>query len=470
MQVTPLQRFKKWPMRWHWVAFAGIGLVAFLLFIHVDVAETANHSYLFLQSIFSGRFFHFYDDVVLHQNTLYYINNAHYNIIVYILFAIVELPVFIFNSIFNLPVNEYFLFFVGKLVGIGFFVACIRAVYLICRQLAFSVEDCSWCSLAFALCAPAFFSSFIMGQYDTLCLFFTLMGILCWMQKRPVGFALWFGLAATCKFFALFLFIPLLLLYEKRLLHIIKQGLICLWLLVPTTLLFYRRGGDMGLFNKLMAERLFKYVMPGAGEPALFLLGFFILCAVAYLWRPGEDTMQKAGLWLCLTVYALLFIFVYWHPQWIILVTPFIIITTFTEKNRLPWMFINGLFSAGFFIFTFYAYPYQLEGNLLNWGIVGLSSGLATSSIITYMSVSLYFDMIPYLYALFPVLFTGGLAANVILKLPLRKGSPAQQLSAGARTPAGKNMGFVLWAGFAAAMAVWAAPTAFTWLKCFGFL
>ena len=89
-------------------------------FIHPDLMETANHSYLLLDSVFSGRFFEFYNDIGVHANDLYYLNSANYNIMVYIVFALWELPMWLLNRVFSLPVDEPALWLWLNLLGWGF--------------------------------------------------------------------------------------------------------------------------------------------------------------------------------------------------------------------------------------------------------------------------------------------------------------------------------------------------------------
>ncbi|MEG0396943.1 MAG: hypothetical protein RR612_09465, partial [Oscillospiraceae bacterium] len=102
------------PLKWEYALAACVGMVAFLLFAHPDIIETANHSWLLLQNTFKGNFFGFYEDVYAHQNSFYYINAAHYNIFVYLIFALWELPVYIICSVFTISINEVFLYFWAK--------------------------------------------------------------------------------------------------------------------------------------------------------------------------------------------------------------------------------------------------------------------------------------------------------------------------------------------------------------------
>src|SRR5699024_11596696 len=42
-------------------------------------------------------------------------------------------------------------------------------------------------------------------------------------------------------------------------------------------------------------------------------------------------------------VFSLLFLLVQWHPQWLILLTPFLILSTWQAQNRTPWLVMNGI-------------------------------------------------------------------------------------------------------------------------------
>lgn len=466
MRVT-LKKIKEHPLRLHWFIFAGLCVLAYLFFVHPDIIETSNHSYLLLDSTFKGRFLQFYNDVMARPfgKELYYTNFAHYNILVYIIFAIVQLPVFIFNVIFNTYYEPLF-YFVGKLVSAGFFIACIPQVRKLAQQLGVSQENSRWAALFFALLPPVFFSSMVMGQYDTICLLFILLGLRQWLKGNNLACALLLGAGACAKFFSLLLLVPLILLSEKRPLHILKNGLASLWLLVPTTLLFWGRTGDMSLFNNIMIDRLFAAKF---GSIPLFPLLYFVLCVAAYLHKPKDDaTKARGGVWLCLAAFGLLFFFVDWHPQWLVLIAPFMVLTTFMEKNKAPWFFVDILFSAGFFLICALTHAHELEANLLDWGLIGLLGGLRTTNH-PYNPIAFYLALVPVLPALPTVLFGGGLISHVGFKLPFGGSTLASRLSGQTETPQ-KTLPIYLWLVFGLGMAVWFLPTMFTWLKCFSIL
>ncbi|NLW79419.1 MAG: hypothetical protein GXY32_08430 [Ruminococcaceae bacterium] len=448
-----------------------VGVAAFLLFMQVDIIETANHSYILLESIFSGKFRSFYGEVAAHQNDFYYLNNAHYNIIVYLLFAVAELPAFIVNNIFGLAPNEVVLSYIGKTVSAVFFIGCLPLITAIARQLNLAKAAAGWAPLMFALWPPAFFSVLVMGQYDSISLFLMLLGLWFWAKGRMIPFALVFGLAIPFKTFAALLMIPLLLLAEKRVLHILKCAVIALWAIVPSSLVFAGHTFAMGDFTRAMTERLFAARLPFAREVPVFALAYGLLCIVCYFWRPAREDLPRRGVWLGLAVFGLLFMFVEWHPQWLLLLAPFVVLTTLMEKQRAPWLFVDIILCAGFFLTCAAAYPGQLEANLFNGGIAGLASGtqwVAGEGHATLMSLYTRVDVVRYLPT---ALFSIGLGAHLILKLPLRKGTPASRFLASApsaiplleRKPA---LGVWLLFGIGFGL-FWFLPTLASWLGIF---
>lgn len=406
---------------------------AFLFMSHPDLWETANHSYVLLESLFSGRGLDFYRVVAEHGNTYYYVNNANYNIAVYLIFGAWELPVFLFNRLFGLALNESFLWFWAKLVSAGFFVGCGVMLRRLALLLGMDRQTASLAGLFFVFDPVAFFSPMAMGQYDTLCLFFILWA-LCWYVKGDlVRFSLVIGAGAACKFFALLVFVPLLLLAEKRIRRLVLDGLCALWLLLPTTLLFRHRMADAPVFTQTMIDRLFKLnADTGIRGVSVFTLGYALLVFAALLCTPKNDERKnRVALYFCLASFGWLFLCIYWHPQWLILLSAFIVLTTFEEKNRAPWFWLDLALAAGYYLNCFYEYPNQTGAVLFDGGLLGLAFGRTVAGCGTrWVLLSTFLEKIPYVWVLTPVLFCGAILANLIFKLPLPDGTPAERLCA----------------------------------------
>lgn len=451
----------------HWIVFSILCVLAYAFFIHTDILEISSHSYIFLDSIFKGRFFSYYQYVAEHPfgKELYYLNNANYNITTYAVFGIFQLPIYIFNAIFG-TFNETLLYYVAKFVGVAFFFACISVVRKIALLLKLDSKTANYAALFFALSPVAFFSPLMMSQYDSLPLFLALLGILYWMRGDVAKCVLWMGLGAACKFYVLLLLVPLVLLREKRVLRIIKYGVMSLWLIIPTTLLFLGRIPDANNFNSIMVGRLLEVKFSAASNIPVFLTLYLILCAAAFLWTPKKDHTERVGMWLCLMVTCLFALLVLWHPQWLILLVPFVVLTTMLEKNRIVWWWLDIMFAAGFFLVSFMSFP--VDGNLFDFGVLGLATGFR-SGLIDYVTVAPFLAQIPMFPALSAILLSVPLICNMFLKFPLESGSLATRLSTSTKLVSEKQHKLYAWFIFVAGMLIWFVPSLIAWLVNFVF-
>lgn len=415
----------------HKAAIAITFIICYFMFSHPDIWETANHSYLLLQSIAEGKFFDFYSYVSAHENTYYYINNAHYNIFVYMLFSIWQLPVFLFNSIFNLALNEQFIWLWTKAVSVAFFVASGFAVRLIAKELKLSDTASNLCALFFIFNPIAFFGPMVMGQYDSMCVFFTLLGLLFYIKGNNTRFCILAGVGIVCKFFPLIIVVFLILLCEKRVLHIIKYLAITMWLYIPTTLLFYGRTGNAAAFNSIMIDRIFaqKYDT-SVGAVSVFVLLLAVLLVLVFLYTPKTQQQKNyLALYIPLAVMGLLFIYVEWHPQWLMLLIPFAVITTFMQEKRQPWFILDIVMSAGFFILCFFKLPGQMGASLFDGGLLKFAGGINAAASAGWLPFYKILSLIPYIYQLSLVMFIGSIAANIIFKFPFKDDTLCNRLS-----------------------------------------
>ncbi|MEG1781782.1 MAG: hypothetical protein RR253_00875 [Oscillospiraceae bacterium] len=413
------------------ILFGTAFLLSFLFMSHPDLWETANHSYVFLESVFSGNFMNFYEVTALHANSYYYINVANYNIIIYVIFGLWELPVYIFNQIFHLPLNETFIIFWAKLVSVGFFVGCGVMLKKLCENIGLEKSTAGTVALFFLFNPIAFYSPMAMGQYDTLCLFFTLWALSYYVKGDYTRFSFIIGIGVVCKFFPLLIFVPLILIAEKRILPLIKYGLISLWLYIPTTLLFLGRTGNAAAFTQTMIDRMFELTMgTGFSGVSVFTLCYALIVFVAFLYTPKTEKMKKyLAIYLPMVVFGILFNSIYWHPQWLILFIPFVVATTFMQKNKAPWFYLDMVMAVGFFMLCFYQFPNQTGGILFDGGLAHYAFGLCVATSDKRLLIDYFLSLISYVYVLTPVMFTGSIFANIILKMPLGEKTIADRLS-----------------------------------------
>lgn len=276
------------PQKWEKALFA-LGLAAaYLLFAHPDILETARHAYILLRSTFDGQFFRFYENTLSRVYGYDYSNAAHYNIAVYVLYALWELPLYGLEKLTGAAFSDVTLALWCKAVGTAFWLGCGVLTGKLAKAYGCDADACAWAPFAFWLNPISFLTVAVMGQYDSLCLFFVLWALLAYRKGELWKFSLIMGAGLVCKFFPLFLLLPLLLLAEKRPLRVAGYMAASFWLYLPTALLFRGRTGDADFFNTLMADRLFAQCFPGGVmDASLFGMAMAVICVAAWLYTPA---------------------------------------------------------------------------------------------------------------------------------------------------------------------------------------
>ncbi|MDL2218928.1 glycosyltransferase 87 family protein [Ruminococcaceae bacterium OttesenSCG-928-O06] len=440
-----------------------VAMAAALFFVHPDAAETASHAWLFLESVFSGQPRSFYGVVAAHQNAFAYLNNAHYNIIVYMVYAVPLLPVYLVCAFLGAAPPQLLLTFVGKGLCVAFLAACLPVLRRIAALLGLGEESAAAAPVVFAALLPVGFSAVVMGQYDVMAVFAMLVGWWCWLRGRMWPFVLWFGAAIALKSLPLLLFVPLLLLREKRIGHLALYGVCSLWLVVPTALLYRGVTFSKTVFDAAMMDRLFATRLMGGREVPLFAAAMVVLCVVAWFWRPGEKSLGGTSALVGLWVFGLAMILVEWHPQWVILLAPFLQLTTLAQPagQRRGWLLVDVLLCMGFALVCWAAFPGQLEANLLGAGLLGMlgAPGGGAGQLLGWLAALSPLEKMPM------ALFCGAVAAHLLLKLPTKEGTLATRLfGQGAATALPMPLKTYTWWLFLLGWGVWLVPVLAHWL------
>lgn len=460
------------PSRAEYIVFGLIAAAFYFLFNHPDIIETARHSYILIRSTLNGNFFGFYEDVLNRVYSEYvFTNAAHYNILMYILYALWELPLYIIERIGGFAFSDLVLTLWCKAIGTGFYLGCGFLAAKLARQLGCDDAVCRWMPFFFWLNPISFFTTVTMGQYDSLCLFFTLWALCAYFDKRMMRFSLLMGIGIVFKFFPLMIFAPLVLLAEKRPLHILKYALCGLWLYIPTTLLFLGRTGDAGFFTSEMIERMLQSAFPGGIMPASRIAMFLVIvCFAAYLYHPADDTCQKrAAFYGSTAVFTVLFLFLYWHPQWLILLVPFLLISMMMQRRRFAFSILHLALCIGYFGLVFFRYPQALEGNLFDYGILAPLTDAYYALAPLIRNNAFYLELFPFAAQIISVLFHAPLVCALVFLFPLRRESVADALGGNQKESFSPRL--FCWATFMIGFVmVWLVPSVFSYCKTLGIL
>ena len=360
-----------------YIYFTVICLFLFLSFNHYDLTLTSAQGKGLLDLICHGmNILNFYD---YHQNL------AAYLLPQYIIFGIWSIPVklvYMLIGLQSIGINELlringFTLWWYKLLPTLFYIGSALIIYKICIQLNFDKNKAKWICFVFFIFPMATFSQFIFGQYDSIGLFFELIMIYYFLKRKQLMATIFCMIAITLKAFPIFIFIPLLLLFEKKIwkivvyIGIVFSGYLFFNLLFSDSKAFSSSiNFNKGMFNRLLAVG----INTSFGVIYLFLLFFIFICVFAYfinLKDENELIIKKYIMYIPLLVYSLFFSFVLFHPQWILILVPYLVINVFLNKNNKYMMFIIIVASIGF-LFSIVDIPFwynDVDAVMVNLGI-----------------------------------------------------------------------------------------------------
>lgn len=363
---------KKIPNYVDWIIVILIIIFCFFSFNHGDLLITSTHGKDLVECILTGDFFSFYD---------YTQSTAMYSIILYWVFAMWSIPVVIVYKMLGIslwgvveynaipfPVLMWY-----KLLPTVFYFGIAYILYKILVELNGDKQAAKLGAFLFISSPLAIFSQFIFGQYDSIGLFFTILALYMYIRKKYIGFSICISVAITFKLFALFVFIPLVLLFEKRFWHILKHMGIGMSLYIITSLLFINSQGykDALAFSGGMIERLVANgIATQWGMISLFVLIMMLVCVYAYVKK--IETQEEYYAWtvyISFCVYAAFFVFVLWHPQWIIYLAPFIILAMYLHENANASIILQIVMYIGYLGVVIGAFVNNVDANLLVWGM-----------------------------------------------------------------------------------------------------
>lgn len=389
------------------IVFLFVLVFCFFSFEHPDILHTGGSSFTLLD----GHFTDFYEA----NAKKFEITN--YMISTYILFGIWNLPLKVMGVMKE--VTNYFdvggVIFWYKLLPSLFYAATAVVVFKIGLNLRLNKKMAVTLAIFWATTPIAFFSQFIFGQYDIFTLFFTLLGVLFFLKKNRKLFLLFFGIAMTFKYFPLFVFIPLLLLIEKKVTKLVIQGLIFLSPLVLEILLYFHSSEfHRGVFGFSANQRMFTaglHIEFGI-TISVFIIVWGLLCVFAYLKDiTNDDEFMQWGMYIPLVASCLIFSLVLSHPQWLIFATPFIAITSFMHKRFNFFAFVDLIAMFIFVGFVVNAFQNNVDQTLWEYGIFNEEynpmSTISMNSFFPPHDLSIYFSFL-----------TTYFLANIIFKFP----------------------------------------------------
>lgn len=360
----------------YWVYWFSLAL-CFLLFKQSDLTHTNASSFAYLY----GHIWDFYD----YNKTR--VGGNDYLPVFYLIFALWNFPLKLLGLAPEISSENWMHATIvqtiwSKLLLVIFFFASLNVIGKITNQFcaALAKEPCNQDEdlpkILFATSPIAIFAVFIFGGYDIFSIFFMLLGLRAYFAKDFKWFVVWFSIAISFKYFAAFAYLPLVLIIEKRFFNIIIYGLLGLTATIIQFAFYWHSNVFLEEIFRLAANK----TAGGGINVRLVIFNCFYLWMCIYLYFSKFKYEKESEKWhrrvilSCILSYAFLFSWVVWHPQWIILITPFAYLYFLfirPKKLLIPFLLIEIFGYLGFAIFTMNTWAANVDNTMVYQGVFG---------------------------------------------------------------------------------------------------
>jgi hypothetical protein len=345
-----------------------MGLLTLVFVVPVFNQGDLTHTVFTSHGYLKGHFLDFYD-----YNKPLTPTGSDYLPILYVIFASWMGVYYIFGESSGPPPSDwpYFLspgeLVWAKILLVVFFSLCVLLLFRIAKLIhPDNPRRQAIATWAFTLSPFAIFAFGIFSQYDVIGVFFTLWAFNKFLQKKLVQFAILIGIAISFKFFAALLFLPLVLLASKKLLEIIKLGLIASLPLVVQLALYWS--------NESFRNQIFSLAGGKAGGAAtsgvldVVALLYLVVCLSSFFSTRWPGTFEQKAVLFSVAAYGLMFSAVFWHPQWLIILAPFLALMVSMISIPRTWLLWELVAFISFIGFTVNIWIGNVDGSMIERG------------------------------------------------------------------------------------------------------
>jgi len=317
-----------------------------------DLVSTSWQGYKIWDFLAEGKLWEFYKLC----DHLPGFDGAAYDPPLYIAFALWNLPLYIISKITGLSINPGIVTYWSRVMLMLFFILSSVILKDVASRLAMREGDAissgeeaqhnaEFVFPMFMLTPFAFFAVVVLGCYDIIPILFCLLALREYLKGNLIAFAMLFGISNTFKYITFFIYIPLVLLLEKRI-----RNIALMFLLGGIPTLFWislkrmmpGMEAQMGLHNSIISKFSAWSFSTGHSVTAnVFFIGYFVLCFFAYSLKPTSKEMK--GRWMAfmpLMTFSWLFVAIAPNPQWTVFLAPFLVLNLCLNpdhKDALLW-------------------------------------------------------------------------------------------------------------------------------------
>lgn len=315
-------------------------------FYYSDVNSNIRQGINVWKALFTGNFFNYYSVNIESFNNGEMIHYANYDMIMNFLMGIMGLPLYIVECIFKINVQDYLL---GRIIAKSIypFMIMLASDFLrgTVREMIGGVKDiyseeikkrANNAAFMFASSIFVISSTCVMTQADIFGIIFIILSVKYLNRHDLKRFMIFFILAASCKNFALFIFMPVLMLIEKNLFKLFAMLLSPLVVnsLIEMPFKLIDPAGSLSKKSRLwsMFGTMCDTKVPlwGVEIPVIFLL-FGGVCIFAFVHKSPDfvnNRLHAIRLYLFFSLASLTAFFMSMriYAYWIIYFAPFIVL------------------------------------------------------------------------------------------------------------------------------------------------
>lgn len=327
-----------------WGAVVIVTVFAMFTMFYSDFQGTMDFAFQVTRQIFHGDFSGFQ-----------YIASHPYGMTMAVLLIVWMVPFYPFTVL----VGENFNYF-GSVAGavwsklflLLMTVFLVKAVCNIAKYLEVRQEIWKWLPLFMLTSAFYFFPVVEIGQCDVIELTFIMWGMYYYLKEDTKRFLLFFAIAIPMKYFALMIFVPLVLLHQKNPIKVIVEGilggsLLCINLIIRKSVY----GSFLGEFTSdaisgLTSGAASEAVQQAVNETnviegffgsfiansSVFVVVYLLICTLAYSIKKGQELW---AIYIPGLVFSCFFVLAPTNFYWSVLMLPFMTIMMFRNEYQL---------------------------------------------------------------------------------------------------------------------------------------
>lgn len=394
----PNQNQKEIFFKVSWILLILIFGFLFINSLFGDLLITTNASIVFDDLLFKGDLYNFYKATYQTFDGVLAGSYITYDFPIYIFFGIWNLPLYFITKIWNINWTESTICIIyAKSFLLILEILCLIIIKKILQFFSFTKDEQKMYNLLFMSSSIVIMVIAMFGGYEILSILFTLIGIYFYLKDDLKKFTLFFTIAISLKLFALFIYIPLLIFKEKKIWKIIIYAICSLILVILPKIIYWNAPlyyESMHQFEESMFNKFsISYIMGPYGKISIFIILYAFICFWCYHKKTDNKKLQNIyTMYIPLIVFGFFILFGEIHPQWSILVIPYIIFfLVYNKQNREINIILESIFSITllavlYSIFTWVFAP-SLFSSLIIGDIFPQSNGINQLNILKYLNV-----------------------------------------------------------------------------------